>query len=218
VTELEPEAAADYVEKAAPRLVKVTAITAISFALYDGANRALLNPENSRDDIREVVSGYREVAISMTAVRLMLLLDADPNVVSLQTVYRRLNRPDVVDTLVRRARDRSPWAEVLEDQCEGRARAAVEKFLETYKAVDWHDLHGRLQHFRNRGLAHLLSQPIKKRVSYAEIRELVHSVTVMGECLVSFDPEGVPLRVDEIADWSDRAKSLWETAFRGLKT
>ena len=210
----EPEAAADYVQAAAARLVKVTAITAISFALYEGANSVLLDHQNGREDAREIVSGYREGTISMTAVRLVVLLDADPNVMSFQTIYRRLNRPEVVDVLVRRARDES----LLEDQVEANIRASVARFLKTYRAIKWRDLHGRLQHFRNHGLAHLLPQPIKKRVSYAEIGSLVRSVTVMGECLVSFDPGGVPLRVDEIADWTDRAKSLWEAAFRGLKS
>jgi hypothetical protein len=202
----EPEASADYVQNAAPRLIKVAAITAISFALYDGANRVLLDLQDSREDARQILSGYREGTISIAALRLMVLLDADPNVISFQTVYRRLNRPEVVDALVRRARDRSPWAEALEDQVEANVRASVSRFLNTYEAINWHDLHGRLQHFRNHGLAHLLPQPIKKRVSYAEISSLVRSVTVLGECLVSFDPDGVPLRVDEIADWSDRAK------------
>jgi hypothetical protein len=213
----EPEVAADYIQDAAPRLIKVAAITAISFALYDGANRVLLDPPDSREDVRQIVSGYREGTISITALRLMVLLDADPNVISFQTVYRRLKRLEVVDALVRRVRDRSPWAEALEDQVEADVRASVARFLNIYEAINWHDLHGRLQHFRNHGLAHPLPQPIKKRVSYAEIGSLVRSVTELGECLVSFDPGGVPLRVDEIADWSDRAKSVWEAAFRGLK-
>src|SRR5258708_7592381 len=113
---------------------------------------------------------------------------------------------------------RSRHSPALEDQVEANIRASVRKFLETYKTINWHDLHGRLQHFRNHGLAHLLPQRIKKRVSYAEIASLVRSVTVLGECLVSFDPGGVPLRVDEIKDWSDRAKSVWEAAFRELRT
>jgi hypothetical protein len=212
-----PEASADYVQEVTPRLVKVAAITAISFALYDGANRVLLDSQWSREDARQIVAGYREGTISITAVRLMVLLDADPNVVSFQTVYSRLNRAEVVDELVRRARHRSPWAEALEDQVEANIRASVREFLDTYKAINWHDLHGRLQHFRNHGLAHLLPQPIKKRVTYAEVGSLVRSVTTMGECLASFDPDGVLLRVDEITDWSDRAKSMWETMFRALK-
>jgi hypothetical protein len=150
-----PEIAADYVERAAPRLVTVAAVTAISFALFDGANRALLDLKNADKNTREIALGYRGDAISMTAVRLALLLDADPKLVSFQNVYRRLERPEVVDALVRRARDKSPWAEALEDRVEENIRASVASFLSIYRAIDWRDLHGRLQHFRNRGLAHL---------------------------------------------------------------
>jgi hypothetical protein len=98
------EAEAEYVENASPRLVKVAAVTTISFALFDGANRALLDLKNADKNTREIASGYRGDAISMTVVRMVLLLDADPKVVSFQNVDRRLERPEVVDALVRRAR------------------------------------------------------------------------------------------------------------------
>ena len=210
----EPEKAADYVQNAAPRLVKVAAVTVISFALFDGANRALLDLQDASENARQIASGYRGDTISMTTIRLALLLDSDPKMTSFQNVYRRLERPEVVDVLVRRARDTSPWAEALADRVEEDIRASVLRFLDTYRAIDWHDLHGRLQHFRNRGLAHLTPAQIERRVTFAEIRSLVRSVATLGECLTSFYPGGVPLRVDEIADWSDRAKSVWEAAFR----
>jgi hypothetical protein len=38
----EAEGAADYVQTEAPRLIRVASVTAISFALFDGANRALM--------------------------------------------------------------------------------------------------------------------------------------------------------------------------------
>jgi hypothetical protein len=57
----------------------------------------------------------------------------------------------VVDLLVHRACHASPLAEALDDQIADDVRASVKRFLETYTAIDWHDLHGRLQHFRNRG-------------------------------------------------------------------
>jgi hypothetical protein len=81
---LEAEAAADYVQAEAPRLIKVAGATAISFALFDGANRALnlANQEDVHDDTWQTALGYRGNAISLTAVRLTLLLDRDPTVVS----------------------------------------------------------------------------------------------------------------------------------------
>jgi hypothetical protein len=48
----EAEGAADYVQTEAPRLIRVASVTAISFALFDGANRALslANQEDVHDD------------------------------------------------------------------------------------------------------------------------------------------------------------------------
>jgi hypothetical protein len=209
------EVAADHVQAAAPRLVKVTAVTAISFALFDGANRALLDLKDVANEVSEIAAGYRGDTIAMTAVRLALLLDRDPRTVSFQSVYRRLERQDVVEALVNRICCESLLASVLSDRIEDNARSSVVRFLSTYRAIDWRDVHGRLVHFRNRGLAHLTPEAIEKRITYAEIRSLVHSVTLLGECVMPFDPTGVPLRDDEIADWSDRAKSAWKASFRG---
>jgi hypothetical protein len=185
-----PEAAADYVQTEAPRLIKVAGATAISFGLWDGANRtlSLANQEDVHDDAWQTALGYRGDTISLTVVRLALLLDRDPTVVSFQRIYNYLKRPDVVDLLVYRACHASELAKALDDRVADDVRASTKRFLETYTAIDWHDLHGRLQHFRNRGLVHLTTEQIEKRVSYAEIRSLVHSVTVLAECLLPFDP------------------------------
>jgi hypothetical protein len=212
----EAKAAADYVLTEAPRLIRVAGATAISFGLYDGANRALrvANQEDVHDDAWQTALGYRSDTISLTVVRLVLLLDRDPTVVSFQHIYNCLKRTDVVDLLVYRACHASEFAEALDDRIADDVRASTRRFLETYTAIDWHDLHGRLQHFRNRGVAHLIPEQIAKRVSYAEIRSLVHSVTVLAECLMPFDPNGVAVRLDEIDDWSDHAKSVWDAAFQ----
>jgi hypothetical protein len=214
---LEPEAAADHVQKAAPRLVTVAAATAISFGLFDGVNRVLLNLQDIHDSPHQIMVGYRGDASSITVIRLAALLDGNPRMVSFQSVYRCLKRPEVVDILVRRACDTSPLTEALADHVEENIRDSVERFLATYRGIAWHDLHGRLQHFRNRGLAHLTPEEIEKRVSFGEIRDLVRSVTILGECLVPFYRDGVPLRLDEIADWSEMAKSVWEAALRGFR-
>jgi hypothetical protein len=201
VSPVKPEAAATYVQKVAPRLVKVASMTAITYGLLDGANRALVDPRNIDDDARQTAYGYHDAATLITVVRLVLLLDSDERMVSFQRVYHHLKRPEVVNQLVHRACMRSPLAEVLADRVEGEVRASVKRFLETYAAIDW-DAYSRLQHFRNRGIAHLTLQEIKKRVTFAEIRQLVRSVTILGECLAEFDSDGVSVRVDEIDDWS----------------
>jgi hypothetical protein len=209
---LEPEAATDYVEAEAPRLIRVAGVTAICFALYDGANRALrcANQKDVHHDAWETALGYRNDTISMTVIRLALLLDRHPRVVSFQHIHSRLKRPDVVDLLVRRA----CHGDVLDDRVADDVYASISRFLDTYRKIDWDDLHGRLQHFRSRGLAHLTPEQIEKRVSFAEIRSLVHSVTVLAECLTPFDPNGVSVRLDEIDDRSSHAKLVWDAVFR----
>jgi len=72
--------AADYVQTEAPRLIKVAGVTAISFGLWDGANRALrlANQEDVHDDAWQIALGYRGDTISLTVVRLALLQASIP--------------------------------------------------------------------------------------------------------------------------------------------
>jgi hypothetical protein len=209
---LKPGAAANFVQKAAPRLVKVASITAISYALVDGAKRALRDAQNIDYDVRQTANGYHDAASLITVVRLVLLLDSNETVVSFQRVYHYLKHPEVVDQLVHRVCTKSQLAELFADRVEQDVRVSIKKFLKTYAAIDW-GAYGRLKHFRNRGVAHLTSQEIKKRVTFAEIRRLVRSVVTLSECLVRFDSDGVAVRVDEIEEWSNRAKETWDAAF-----
>jgi len=76
----------------APYLVTVAHATVISFALWDGANRALTaSPKDAAADASEICLGYCVDCISMTIIRLYLLLDNDPKMVSYQRIYRHLS-------------------------------------------------------------------------------------------------------------------------------
>ena len=204
------EDAAVHVLQAAPRLIKVTAATAISFGLWEGAHRVLVRAPATAQDAHDIANGYCGVCALMTVVRLALLLDASPRVVSFQSVYKRLARTEVVNVLTRRLCAES----LLPAHTQRNIRQSVSRFRDTYKAIDWNDLHGRLKHFRNRGVAHLDPQEIESRITGDELRSLVHSVTILGECLEPFAPNVVPVRQDEIEDWSDRAAAVWHTAAR----
>lgn len=165
----------------------VAAATAISFALWDGVNRALLESDNNTDR-REIASGYHGDCAFTAVTRLSLLLDRDPKLVSFQTLYIKLQTDAVVTSLLKRLdEDEFSTASAAE-----RANDAVQRFLKTYRAIDWRDLHGRLVHFRNRGVAHLTLQKIEKRVTYAELETLSLAVAVMGECMEPFANGGVP--------------------------
>jgi hypothetical protein len=207
----DPDTAARDVLECSPRLIKVAAGAGISFALWQGANRAITAAQHdpTTEDLRQVASGYRGDSISIAAIRLALLLDADPSKISFQRVYRHLQRQEVVKVLVRRLK--------AESQDFGPRRASIQnatdQFLKVYRGINWTDLHGRLTHFRNIGLAHLTPQVITKRVSYAEIESLTRSVVRLAECLTTFASGSVPLREDELTDWSDRAANTWQLGF-----
>jgi len=195
----------EFILKNAPRLMTVASVTAISFALWHGVNRALLENKTNTDR-REIAAGYRGDCAFTAVTRLSLLLDGNRNQISFQTLYARLQSDEVVTLLLATLNENSFWT--ASDA--GQVQDSVQRFLQAYRALDWQDLHGRLVHFRNRGVAHLTPHKIEKRVTYAEIESLTRAVVIMGECMEPFAKDAVPLREDEIKDWSDRAFAVWK--------
>lgn len=198
----------DYILRHAPRLMKVAGATAISYGLFKGANQALLDNKNDGGELRQIIAGYRGDCTLIVASRLTLLLDPDNSMVSFQTLYHRLKNPETVELLVHQRSSES----ILPEQREESLRGAIDRFLVTYRAIDWKDLHGRLVHFRNRGVAHLTPDKIEKRVKYSEIEKLAFAVAIMGECMSPLASNDVPVRADEIEEWSERARKVWASA------
>ena len=199
------ESDVEYILTNAPRLMKVAGATAISFALWDGANRALLETQSDTDR-REIAAGYRGDCAFNLVTRLVLLLDSDRRLVSFQTLYRKLQSETVVASILKKLdEDEFSTSRTVE-----LANDAIQLFLRTYRSVDWQDLHGRLVHFRNRGVAHLTPQKIEKRVTYAELKTLSLAVATMGECMEPFAKGEIPLREYQIKEYSDRAFVIWK--------
>jgi hypothetical protein len=197
-----------YIVDNAPRLIKVIAATAISHALWDGANRALLKyPEQAYH--HPIAVGYTGDCSLIVVSRLVLLLDtADPKTVSLQSIYSRLKSDATVRLLIEHLKDNSLMPETTAENAEH----SIRRFLKVYRSLDWKDLHGRLVHFRNRGVAHLTPEKIGKRVTHRELRSLVVASIKMGECLAALCKNEVYFREDELKEWSDQAFSVWDTA------
>jgi len=193
-----PEAAVADVLATVPRLMAVTAVTAISFALFDGANRTIAREKRATADAREIASGYRGDCSLMAVLRLVLLLDRDPKMVSFQRVHRHLKRPEVVAVLAKK---------------KAGAQVAARDFLAVHKRIDW-EVHGRLAHFRNTGVAHLTPHEIKRRITYRELRKFVLLATRMAECLAPLASDMPPFYPDQIAEYSERSAAVWRTAFR----
>lgn len=191
----------------APRLIKVIGTTAISHSLWDGANRALLK-HREQTYHHQIAVGYCGDCSLIVVSRLALLLDSDTKMVSLQSIYFRLKSDATVRRLIECLKDDSLMPEKTAEDAE----YSIRRFLKVYRSLDWKDLHGRLVHFRNRGVAHLTPEKIGKRVTYRELRSLVIACIKMGECLTAFCKNEVCFREDELKEWSDQAFLVWDTA------
>jgi len=204
-TNLSADDMARRVRSAAPRMANVTNATVISFSLLEGAWTALNEADSSLgNDFREIADHYYVECGSMTVVRLVLLLDGDDGVDSFQTVYRCLSRPEVVDALVRQVGE-DHWEPSIAEE---RLRHSVTEFLRIYGTISW-ELHGRLVHFRNLGIAHLGGQ-LRKRVTHTELRELVHLVRGLAACLEPLTESVVAAaRDDEILNRTEKADRMW---------
>ncbi|MEH2501403.1 hypothetical protein V1290_000214 [Bradyrhizobium sp. AZCC 1578] len=161
----------DYILQNAVRLITVATRCAWSFGAADGLSDALQAPTDQHGDWRQPVSVLHRDALLMAALRVALLLDADVNVVSFQTVFHDLKQPDVQAALLQQLEaNRGP------DVFKPTRANLIAEYLATYRAIDW-KVHGRLTHFRNLGIAHLTLGELKKSVTIAELRTLVGIVT-----------------------------------------
>jgi hypothetical protein len=194
---------------ATPRLVTITNFAGIAFGLAEGATLALVDVPGGSEEVREAARGYALDCTLMTVMRLALLLDDNRKVISYQSVHRCLRHPEVVTALVRRARSEA----VL--PASTNPRTVVDAFLRVYDRIDI-GLYRRLKQFRNRGVAHLTPQCIKKRITFEELGRLVYWVASLGGCLAPLAPDVVPIREDEIAQRSKTAKEIWCAQLCGL--
>jgi hypothetical protein len=52
----------------------------------------------------------------------------------------------------------------------------IASFLEAYSEIDW-EVHGRLTHFRNLGIAHLTIAKMSKSITFEELRTFVSIIS-----------------------------------------
>jgi hypothetical protein len=201
------EDAAEHIRKVAPRLADVTNLTVISFSLLQGARRATRKALHIRDDVREVVQGFCDDLARITVVRLASLLDADNKAISFQSINKWLQRPDVVDALAAGMRDDPFQPESIEDD----VRQAVERFLTIYQGIDW-ELHGRLIHLRNQGVAHISPGRLRKSITHDELCSLVGLVKSLGDRLGPFTPRIASIRQNEVTDRVNLSTAMWRRA------
>ena len=200
---------ARHVQAAAPRLANVTNLTVISFSFLEGTRTALNQVALSNGtDVREIADDYCFECESATVMRVALLLDRNDQAVSFQSVFRYLLYPNVVEALVRQLCDDPFQPATIEEN----VRHSVNDFLRIYSTINW-ELHGRVTHFRNLGLAHL-GYGLRKRITHDELRNLVQLVKDLAAALAPLTV-GIPLvSDDEILERTNRATAMWLGAMR----
>jgi hypothetical protein len=163
---------ADFILSHAERLVKVATMCVISFGLADGLNEALKASPNETNDWHQAAAGFQDGTLMMAALRAAILLDRDDAKVSFQTIHRRLKSGPVQDDL------KQSLAEThgLDDVFPPSRDELIADFLEAYSEIDW-EVHGRLTHFRNLGIAHLTLEKMSKSITFDELRKFVSIIS-----------------------------------------
>jgi hypothetical protein len=168
---------AKFILQNAGRLITVATRCAWSFGAMDGLNDILQSPTDPQGDWRQPLSVLHRDALLMAALRVEVLLDADSSVVSFQTVYHSLKEQAVqAELLMAIEAERGP------DVFSPARPELIEQYLRTYREIDW-KAHGRLKHFRNFDIAHLLPDPRSKSVTIAELRTMVEIVSRLAGTL-----------------------------------
>jgi hypothetical protein len=193
----------EFVLTHAERLVKVTARCAISFGLASGLAEAAKHSSHAPDDgWSQAVYGFHGDTILMAALRLHLLLDRDGSKVSFQAVHHRLKQRAVQKGLLQ-ALARRYGSKILPP-----SRAdLIREFCVTYDRIDW-EVHGRLQHFRNRGIAHLTPERLARSVTIAEIGSLLEIASSLAMTLQHLCQTETAFHADMQDNYSEIAKEV----------
>ena len=166
-----PQSDAGFILANAERIITVASRCVWSFGTGDGLNDLLLLPDDPHGDWRQPIAVLHRDALMMAALRVSILLDRDPQMVSFQAVHRLLKDPGVVASLLQTLEDRHGFDDLPPSRTE-----LIEEFRQAYGKIDW-KVHGRLVHLRNLGIAHLTLEELKKSVTMAELRTLVETVS-----------------------------------------
>jgi hypothetical protein len=186
----------------ADRLITVASRCVFSFGSGDGLNDLLLLPDDPHGEWRQPIAVLHRDALMMAALRVSILLDRDDQMVSFQAVHRRLKDPKVVTGLLQMLEDRH-GSDVLPPS----RTELIEEFRQTYQQIDW-KVHGRLVHLRNRGIAHLTPEEMKKSVTMSELRTLVEIVSRLTAILQHLCQSQMAFNAHMLEEYRDLAKNV----------
>jgi hypothetical protein len=185
----------------AERLIKVASTCVISFGLADGLREAVNASPDESDDWKQASAGFQGDNLMMTALRTALLLDRDETKLSLQAIYRGLKEPDVRAGLLRVLSERHGDDDLFVPARTG----LIDEFFQTYSEIDW-QVHSRLTHFRNLGIAHLTPEKMSKSVTFGELRTMVEIIGRLAITLQRLCQNQTALRTDTSNDYRKFAR------------
>jgi hypothetical protein len=194
------ETEAAFILNNAERLVTVATRCVFSFGSADGLNDLLLNQDDQAGGWRQPVAVLHRDALMMAVVRTCILLDRDDRMVSFQAIHRFMKESDVVASLLQALEDRHGYDLLPPSRVE-----LIEEFRQTYSEIDW-KVHGRLTHFRNRGIAHLTPEEMTASVTMAELRTLVQIVSRLTATLQHLCQTQTAFRADLLDEYRDQAQ------------
>src|SRR5258706_2088983 len=186
----------------ASRLITVASRCVFSFGSGDGLNDLLLLPDDPHGEWRQPIAVLHRDAFMMAALRVWILLDRDDQMVSFQAVHRLSKDPSVVTSLLQMLEDRH-GSDVLPPS----RTELIEEFRQTYRKIDW-KVHGRLVHLRNRGIAHLTPEEMKKSVTMSELRTLVEIVSRLTATLQHLCQSQMAFNAHMLGEYRDLAKKV----------
>jgi len=186
----------------ADRLITVASRCVFSFGSGNGLNDLLLLPDDPHGEWRQPVAVLHRDAIMMAALRVSILLDRDDQMVSFQAVHRLLKDPTVVTGLLQTLEDRHGLDVLSPSRTE-----LIEEFRQTYQRIDW-KAHGRLVHLRNRGIAHLTPEEMKKSVTMSELRTLVEIVSRLTATLQHLCQSQMAFNAHMLEEYRDLTRNV----------
>jgi hypothetical protein len=196
------ESRTDFILANASRLVVVATRCAWSFGAADGLNDILASRSDVNDEWRQPISVLHRDALLMAALRVSILLDADPKTVSFQTVYHGLKDPSVQAALLQ-VLDTKRGPDVFTPT----RTELIGAYLQTYRKINW-NVHGRLVHFRNLDIAHLTLDQLTKSVTFSELRTLVEVVSRLASTMQHLLQTDTAFHDDMIEECRDKVKRL----------
>lgn len=197
--------------KAAPHLLTGAVKACETFQLLDGTNKAMKFAAAKPLLEGRVAAAHRQACAMLLVVQLNALLDRNEKRVSFQGFYRALAKADVVNAVISMAGQKDHAAT---NWYEHNCQEGIERFLTEYRKIDWHDLHGRLKHFRDFAVAHIFAETHKNSINFGESLSLVMSVLRMSQALEFFVH---PRRFIDDHVMQDRSRMVEETWARVLK-